>query len=74
VVKAENRNKRANQTNGIDFALHDTDNDVLLFDPDAVLEEASIKVESYRRWHYELVVSTESLRAADIALEDVLLA
>jgi hypothetical protein len=58
---------------GTSSALYDPDEGTYRTDPAALLEEAGVKVEEYRRYPHELVVLPESLRAAGVPVEDFVL-
>jgi hypothetical protein len=59
-----------NLIDGFDFALHDTANEKIVFDPAAILEEVGIKVERYQRYPHHLEVLPETLQAAGVAWEE----
>lgn len=53
--------------------LFDHETDVYKADPNKLLEEAGIKVESYTCYPHQLVVRRKTLRAAGVRVEDVVL-
>jgi hypothetical protein len=67
---AEHSDLHVNLIDEYDYALHDTAKDVMIVDPASVLEEVGIKVESYQRYPHKLVVSSQALQAADVAIEE----
>jgi hypothetical protein len=64
------RGTRDNIREGLECAIYDIVNNIVIDNPTSVLDEAGIKVDHYEKWPYQLDVAPETLRAAGVALEE----